>query len=105
MAKRQPPPVAPPPECPACTSPTLCKAPAWREKRGANCQGRATGPDACDCLNACGDDPWLKDGRARHCAAFWWQNPECKPQPIFPRMICTTDIVAGPFTPLPYDWW
>jgi hypothetical protein len=21
----------------------------------------------CDCLNYCGDDPWLKDGRADYC--------------------------------------
>jgi hypothetical protein len=21
----------------------------------------------CDCLNHCGDDPWLKDGRAKPC--------------------------------------
>ena len=24
-------------------------------------------PQACDCLNWCGDDPWLKDGRAVPC--------------------------------------
>lgn len=24
-------------------------------------------PEKCDCLNICGDDPWLKDGRARPC--------------------------------------
>jgi len=31
-------------------------------------------PVACDCLNWCGDDPWLKDGRARRCADFEkWQ--------------------------------
>ncbi|UCV02341.1 hypothetical protein [Dechloromonas denitrificans] len=23
---------------------------------------------ACDCLNWCGDDPWLRDGRAEPCA-------------------------------------
>ena len=25
---------------------------------------------ACDCLNDCGDDPGLKDGKARPCAAL-----------------------------------
>lgn len=24
-------------------------------------------PQACDCLNWCGDDPWLQDGRAVPC--------------------------------------
>lgn len=24
----------------------------------------------CDCLIHCGDDPWLKDGRAQPCQAF-----------------------------------
>jgi len=24
-------------------------------------------PSKCDCLNRCGDDPWLKDGRAVPC--------------------------------------
>ena len=24
-------------------------------------------PVACDCLNECGDDPWLKNGRAKPC--------------------------------------
>lgn len=24
----------------------------------------------CDCLNFCGDDPWLKDGRAKPCEAL-----------------------------------
>jgi hypothetical protein len=23
----------------------------------------------CDCLNICGDDPWLKDGRSQQCEA------------------------------------
>lgn len=26
--------------------------------------------EKCDCLNRCGDDPWLADGRARPCAAL-----------------------------------
>ena len=29
----------------------------------------------CDCLNYCGDDPWLKDGRAEHCER-WKKNHE-----------------------------
>ena len=24
----------------------------------------------CDCLNSCGDDPWLKDGRSQPCEAL-----------------------------------
>lgn len=24
-------------------------------------------PVTCDCLNRCGDDPWLKDGRSQPC--------------------------------------
>jgi len=24
----------------------------------------------CDCLNHCGDDPWLKDGRSQPCASL-----------------------------------
>ena len=29
--------------------------------------GKATRPAKCDCLNYCGDDPWLNDGRAEPC--------------------------------------
>ncbi len=29
-----------------------------------------TTPVECDCLNWCGDDPWLKDGRAQPCKAL-----------------------------------
>ena len=25
---------------------------------------------SCDCLNTCGDDPWLKDGRVHPCKNF-----------------------------------
>lgn len=27
-------------------------------------------PTKCDCLNFCGDDPWLKDGRAVKCERY-----------------------------------
>ncbi|TCS35835.1 hypothetical protein EDC30_109134 [Paucimonas lemoignei] len=26
-------------------------------------------PVVCDCINWCGDDPWLRDGRSKPCAA------------------------------------
>lgn len=32
--------------------------------------GKANSPDTCDCLNACGDDPWLADGRSEPCDKF-----------------------------------
>lgn len=60
---------APAPQCPACTTPTRCGTPALHTIKGPRCVGRADGPDDCDCLNACGDDPWLANGRARPCAA------------------------------------
>jgi hypothetical protein len=25
---------------------------------------------ACDCLNYCGDDPWLKSGKSRYCQEY-----------------------------------
>lgn len=60
-------PAASPERCAACTTPTRCKTPALGTK-GIACVGRAAGPDDCDCFNACGDDPWLKDGRSQPCA-------------------------------------
>lgn len=54
-------------QCLACTTPVRCAAVAWHTK-GLQCIGHAAGPDLCDCLNECGDDPWLKDGRAVACA-------------------------------------
>lgn len=30
-------------------------------------EGGANNPQACDCLNWCGDDPWLLTGRAMPC--------------------------------------
>ena len=36
-------------------------------------------PVRCDCLNHCGDDPWLKDGRAFKCQAHDRLHPPmCK---------------------------
>lgn len=32
-------------------------------------------PVGCDCLNYCGDDPWLKDGRAKHCESYARLHP------------------------------
>jgi hypothetical protein len=57
----------PPPACSVCTTPRRCGTPALRERKGPHCAGRANGPDTCDCLNSCGDDPWLPDGRAVAC--------------------------------------
>jgi len=32
-------------------------------------------PVTCDCLNWCGDDPWVEDGRAKKCAAYARLHP------------------------------
>jgi len=53
-------------KCPACTTPTRCGATALHNK-GPRCVGRADGKDNCDCLNACGDDPWLETGQSTPC--------------------------------------
>lgn len=34
-------------------------------------------PDKCDCLVHCGDDPWLKDGRAYPCPSKVRRDREC----------------------------
>lgn len=68
---RKPKHAAPPPavnECPQCTTPTRCGR-IGDGKRGPRCVGRADGPDDCDCLNGCGDDPWLETGKAIPCQA------------------------------------
>lgn len=101
--KKQPAPPAPP-QCPQCTTPMLCGSPSWKEKRGPHCFGKPAGPDECACVDECGDDAWVQDGRARGCSKFFFQNPDCKPQPIYLAVYVTTDLVVGPFTPLPYDW-
>lgn len=49
-----------------CTTPTRCGAPALHTK-GPRCIGRADGKDDCDCLNTCGDDPWLATGQSTPC--------------------------------------
>lgn len=54
------------PKCMVCTTPTRCGAPALHTK-GLRCIGRADGKDDCDCLNACGDDPWIESGRSMPC--------------------------------------
>ena len=56
------------PECSVCTTPNRCGTRSWRERKGPRCAGKADGPDDCDCLNACGDDPWLKEGKSLPCA-------------------------------------
>lgn len=53
-------------ECPQCTTPTRCGR-TGDSKRGPRCVGRADGPDDCDCLNQCGDDPWLAKNKATPC--------------------------------------
>jgi hypothetical protein len=63
--------VAPAPavnECPQCTTPGKCGRQDSTGARGPHCVGRADGLDDCDCLNQCGDDPWLAKGKARPCA-------------------------------------
>lgn len=59
--------VPPPPECPECTTPHKCGTQELHTKRGPRCVGKANGPDDCDCLNFCGDDPWLAKGKAVPC--------------------------------------
>jgi hypothetical protein len=54
-------------ECPQCTTPTRCGR-IGDGRRGPRCVGRADGLDDCDCLNGCGDDPWLAKGKATPCA-------------------------------------
>lgn len=54
------------PKCMVCTTPTRCGTPALHTK-GPRCIGRADGKDDCDCLNACGDDPWIESGRSMPC--------------------------------------
>ncbi len=54
------------PKCMVCTTPARCGAPALHTK-GPRCIGRADGKDDCDCLNTCGDDPWLATGQSTPC--------------------------------------
>lgn len=53
-------------KCPECTTPVRCGATALHTK-GPRCVGKADGKDDCDCLNACGDDPWITTGQSTPC--------------------------------------
>jgi hypothetical protein len=55
--------------CTTCTTPSKCGTTELGRK-GPRCAGKANGPDNCDCLNTCGDDPWLRDGRSEPCAHY-----------------------------------
>lgn len=55
-------------DCPQCTTPNRCGRKDLSGARGPRCVGRADGLDDCDCLNGCGDDPWLAQGKAKPCA-------------------------------------
>lgn len=57
------------PACTVCTTPHRCRTPVLGRK-GANCAGKADGPDDCDCLHGCGSCPWLADGRSKPCSEF-----------------------------------
>ena len=67
MKRKQPPCPEPVNECPRCTTPTRCRR-IGDGKRGPHCVGKEDGPDDCDCLIWCGDDPWLAKGKAKPCA-------------------------------------
>lgn len=54
-------------ECPQCTTPHRCGRADSLGAKGPRCVGRADGLDDCDCLNTCGDDPWLAKGKAKPC--------------------------------------
>jgi len=60
----------PPPECSVCTTPGRCGSSHWKQKRGPRCVGKADGPDDCDCLIYCGDDPWLAKGLSKPCPQY-----------------------------------
>lgn len=68
MKRKQPTPAATVNECPQCTTPQRCGRQDLSGARGTRCIGRADGLDDCDCLNDCGDDPWLKSGKSKPCA-------------------------------------
>lgn len=69
-AKRTPiVPMPAPDRCSVCTTPTRCKTAALG-KRGTNCAGKADGPDECDCIDRCGDDKWIAEGKATPCQFY-----------------------------------
>lgn len=75
--KRQAIPVRPIPIadlCDVCTTPTRCGR-IGDGKRGPRCVGKPAGRDDCDCLNWCGDDPWLAKGKANPCPKFTGVQP------------------------------
>lgn len=37
----------------------------------------------CDCLNYCGDDPWLKEGKAEHCKQWKKRHSEEEEHKLF----------------------
>lgn len=54
------------PKCLVCTTPKRCGSTALHTQ-GPRCVGKADGMDDCDCLNECGDDPWIETGRSMSC--------------------------------------
>lgn len=48
-------------------------------------------PVPCDCINWCGDDPWLRDGRATPCAALLMRDE--KEARLIDRQINTTRLL------------
>lgn len=55
--------------CSVCTTPARCQTAAWG-KRGKNCAGKDDGPDICDCLDHCGDDTRIAEGKAVPCQSL-----------------------------------
>lgn len=55
-----------PDRCSVCTTPARCQTAAWGT-RGKNCAGKDDGPDICDCLDHCGDDSRIAEGKATPC--------------------------------------
>jgi hypothetical protein len=91
-------PSEPKPACPGCTTPRLCGTLEWHVK-GPRCKGGPDGMDACDCINHCGDDPWVKKGLAKPCGHYYVAHPAEQPMPIYP--LVRGGVLWGPFTPLP----
>ncbi|WP_315128037.1 hypothetical protein [Comamonas antarctica] len=58
-----------PERCSVCTTPARCQTAAWGT-RGKNCAGKDDGPDICDCLDRCGDDPRIASGQASPCQHY-----------------------------------
>ena len=58
-----------PDRCGVCTTPARCQTAALG-KSGKNCAGKDNGPDICDCLNDCGDDARIAEGKATPCQNY-----------------------------------